>query len=308
MELNLKSLKTAPSLDRFIRSESRGLFDLNSKRRRILYILGRDGPSSEYDLMKKCKIDKDSFRRMIRGRESLSKSLTRQGYVIESLDAMFAHVIKKKKEYGHMLTVKGLLASFHGPDTWPELKFEDHYTIRKIHDIILKLSDDNNTLADLSILFIKYNVVLFMAWHKASNTSLSTIGNYTYFENWNSTNSILNPDQFYFISNISKQHNKSLVMLRDDFFVVSCILDVLLSKEKTSKIISQYVRKWPRLAEALRNESDNSSLPSILRHPGPIEGEFVRPEKVIGIAKKLFKDNDINSSKIPKRIPNLMQK
>lgn len=311
MKLHFNSLKTEPMLDKLIREESVNLFDLNIKRRRILYVLGRDGPSNDHYLQGECKIKKSSIERMIRGIETKSKSLINQGYVVESLSAMFRNV-KGRKEHEHSLTVKGLLASFHKNKNihWEELKFEDHYLMRKIRNVILQLSNDNITLAILSILFIKYNVALFMKWHTINKLDLSIIDDlYIYFENWNSTNPLLNPKGFYpIVNNNNKKQNKELLDIRDDFFAISCILDALLKQEKNSKKISQYIRKWVRLAETLRDNTYDKSMPSpFALYPGPIEGEFVNSDKIKSIVKRLFEDNNIHSS-ISKTIPNLLQK
>lgn len=294
-------------LDEIIREESKLLFDLKDEQRTILYILGRDGPSKEYDLAKKSKIPKDTVRRMLRGRETSSNSLINEGYVVQSLHSMFANV-KGKKEYEYLLTVKGLLASFYGPRNWKKLQFEENYLTHKIRNVMLQLSNDNIFLANTSILFMKYNVALFMAWQRANNVDLSIIDDlYIYFENWNSTNPLLNPKQFYPTVNKSKPH-KSLVLIRDDFFAVSCVLSTMMAKEKKGKVIMQYVKKWVRLTETLRDNTHDSSLPppSAL-HPGPIEAEFLNNERIVKIAGKMLGDSGMNNLKLPIKISSIFQ-
>lgn len=305
--LNLKSLKTAPNLDGIIHEESKLLFDLKDEQRTILYILGRDGPSKEYDLTNKSKIPKDTVRRMLRGRETSSNSLINEGYVVQSLHSMFANV-KGKKEYEYLLTVKGFLASFHGPRNWEKLRFEENYLTQKIRDVILKLSNDNEFLANTSILFMKYNVALFMAWQKANKVDLSIIDDlYIYFENWNSTNPLLNTKRFYSTVNKSKPH-KSLILIRDDFFVISCVLSTMLVKEKKGNMILQYIRKWVRLAETLRDKTHDSSLPlPSLLQPSPFEGEFVKHERIMNKAGKMLGDSGMNNLKLPVKIPSIFQ-
>jgi len=257
--------------DTLIRNFSKNLFDLKTNQHTILSLIAKHGPLTEYKLAKLRSnhvLNRDLARRIIRGRETSDNSLVENNYLIQTSSEKFKSTGKIKKTFG--LSLKGFLASL------AHTNFSEIYLIKHYQEYLQKDFRDKN-LALVSIELIKYNVLMFLAWHNSKGLSLSKLKNTNrYALDWILSNDLMNYERNYFTI-ISK--DKTLLLTRDKFFSLVSIATGLIKqleknheidmteidftdKDAIKKRLWRNIQQWPLLLESIQRKNRIENYPN----------------------------------------------
>jgi len=141
------------------------VFDLESYSMLILGYLGKKGLQTEYDLTQEFSqtydLRRSSIRRRIMGSPEIV-GLGPENFIMIKKKTSFKNT-KEKKFYG--LTLKGIIGSLS------HCYLHDNYVVKKYRTILSGLIGSGG-LADLSIIYMKYNIGLILSWYKITKMDL----------------------------------------------------------------------------------------------------------------------------------------
>lgn len=161
-------------IDKTLSSLSKSFFPLDKESLYILEILARYGTSTEYDLTKignNYNLSRFSIRRRIYGTSTLP-SLLKQG-LLEKTVAGVHKTGKKIKKFE--LSFRGILNALG------RVRFEDMSIVKRYFDTMKDLTENKNSIIDVSILYAKYHIALILLWTKINRlnpNSTDTLENY----------------------------------------------------------------------------------------------------------------------------------
>jgi len=216
--------------DEILRSASEAIFDFDKSSRIILVEIGVNRILNEYQVYKKSHIPITTVRRKLIGRGSTTKTLKELECVIHTRGRV---TVQDKRENNYSLTLKGMLVSLALSNIFP---FEENYLVKKFRNLIDNIFGNQVEISEFILQLIKYNITLFMLWHKINGLELTKHQNLSnYFLEWNRNNSNLSinyPGLFTRNIELFFQFNET----RTRFFVLESIVSMLLRKLKANKI------------------------------------------------------------------------
>jgi len=216
--------------DEILTTASEAIFNFDNSSRIILAIIGEHGTLNEYQVSKKSQVPITSVRRKLIGRESIAKTLKELQCVDQTRGR---RTIQEKRENNYSLTLKGMLVSLSLSHRFP---FEKNYLVKIFKNIVYKKLHDQYGISELILQLIKYNITLFMLWHKINGLDLTKHQNLSnYFLEWNASNSNLNINHpGLFTRNFELLYQFSEARTR--FFVLESIVSMFLRKLGANKI------------------------------------------------------------------------
>jgi len=272
MEIRMK--KTEKSKIQHILSEINNTFDLDKSLKKlsldffsevdkdsliILQLIAKHGPQNEYQLGLRGEtrnLNRYSVRRRLIGIDAPGRSLKQTGYVLKAKEKKHK-TGKISKEYG--ITIKGLLASLTG------VKFEDSYLAK---NLLHYFQDEynNDTIAYLSLVFVKYSIALFVIWHLLTGLKLTHKLNIKqYLLNWILTNPILNINQG--THSFNRKLNNDFLNITTNYFITLSVLHILINRFTTD--VKKGNKSYRHVLELLHD--DNYSWKAIKNWPVLIE-------------------------------------
>jgi|APSaa5957512535_1039671.scaffolds.fasta_scaffold11590_9 hypothetical protein len=245
-------------LKKIFKLYSNSLFELTKDQKIVLSLIAKHGPSTEYQLGKlgfNRGLNRDSVVRILRGRESSKNSLIENNYVVLTNTKQFRNTGKIRRVYG--LSLKGMLSVLG------HVNFEDFYLVKNYFNYLYNGYNDQ-TLSLLSILLVKYNLLLILSWHYSKGIELSKLHNTkNYFLDWILSNELMKIDSTY-SSIIDSKDN--LLSYRDSFFAILSVISKLIKE-----LGKNFEADWSELDVTDKNSIPNHLWKNIQQWPFLLE-------------------------------------
>lgn len=244
-------------VDEIIASTSKAIFDFDKTSKIILGTLGINGSLSERRIYKTTNIPNTTVRRKLIGRETKSKTLKELECVVQTKGRITIRYKKKKgkkpeKENIYSLTLKGMLVSLALSEKYP---FKQNYLVKQFRNLFSKQFGEKSEISNFILQLIKYNIALFMLWHKINGLELTKHRNLSnYFIDWNRSNLNLNID----FPPLSKPNIEDWIDFNETkirFFALESSVVVLLKKLNAPELIFTWNEKMTSESDLTYNST-----------------------------------------------------